>query len=163
MFVVTVASVLNYGYNSCLYPARAVVSLAVFVVCICVSCSLAVFPFPCPLIVRQFVECHLRPESLSGCRHSNTHTYTHTCFVEQMVYRALLCPCVWFLCSWSAVGSPLTTLIWLGKHSYLIRQLFFLTSQRAEWTFNLAPIFAGTHVGIRHIFNFEIEIFNQKL
>lgn len=37
-------------------------------------------------------------------------------FVGQMAYRALLCPCVWTPCSWSAVLS--ITLIW--AHSYLI-------------------------------------------
>lgn len=92
-----------------------------------------------------FIECHLCPKSLSGCHRSREeqHTLGHvdtprTCLVEQMVYRALLCPCVWLLCSWSAVGSPLITLIWLGTHSYLIRQLFFMSGHKAERTFNLA-------------------------
>lgn len=90
------------------------------------------------------VQCYLCPKEfilllllqLSGA------THTHTCLPRQMVYRALLCPCVWILCSWSAVGSPLITLIWLCKlagSTFLFNQaVVFLLSHRAEWTLILS-------------------------
>lgn len=130
MFVVKVSSVVTEGYSSC---------CSFFGRWWCLYLWFMLFrSFPLILLNSEnqtclFVECHLCPESLSGCRHSNTHHRTHTCFVEQMVYRALLCPCVWLLCSWSAVGSPLITLIWLGKQ-FLFNQAVVFPVESPSWT-----------------------------